>query len=124
MAVAADVCSPGLVVTNSRGGAGADASGVGIGPVAERNGVLLAPGRIAQTAPQRFVTVIWQFTQIWNDFLFGVAFTIGPSGRVVSQSITRSSGNPMLDSAARTTLSAIHTPPPRTGWSVSIVKSP
>lgn len=24
------------------------------------------------------VTVIWQFTQIYNDFLFGVSFTIGP----------------------------------------------
>jgi protein TonB len=45
----------------------------------------------------------------------GVAFTIGPSGRVVSQSITSSSGNPVLDSAARTTLSSIHTPPPPGG---------
>jgi periplasmic protein TonB len=45
----------------------------------------------------------------------GVAFTIGPSGRVVSQSITNSSGNPVLDSAARTTLSSIHTPPPPGG---------
>nr|CAD6597171.1 carbohydrate ABC transporter permease [Rhizobium sp. TCK] len=25
------------------------------------------------------VTVIWQFTQIWNDFLFGAAFTVGDS---------------------------------------------
>lgn len=25
------------------------------------------------------VTVIWQFTQIWNDFLFGVVFTSGES---------------------------------------------
>jgi glucose/mannose transport system permease protein len=24
------------------------------------------------------VTVIWQFTQIWNDFLFGATFTSGP----------------------------------------------
>ena len=23
------------------------------------------------------VTVIWQFTQIWNDFLFGVSFSAG-----------------------------------------------
>jgi protein TonB len=45
----------------------------------------------------------------------GVAFTIGPSGRVVSQSITRSSGNAALDAAARTTLSAVHTPPPPGG---------
>ncbi|WP_298353100.1 energy transducer TonB [Rhodoblastus sp.] len=45
----------------------------------------------------------------------GVAFTIGPSGRLASLSITRSSGNPMLDAAARTTLRAIHTPPPPGG---------
>jgi protein TonB len=45
----------------------------------------------------------------------GVAFTIGPSGRVVSQSITSSSGNPILDSAARTTLSSVRTPPPPGG---------
>jgi protein TonB len=45
----------------------------------------------------------------------GVAFTIGPSGRVVSQSITRSSGNGMLDNAARVILSSIHTPPPPGG---------
>jgi glucose/mannose transport system permease protein len=34
-------------------------------------------------APPAFVvTVIWQFTQIWNDFLFGVAFTVGDSNPV------------------------------------------
>lgn len=32
--------------------------------------------------PAIVVTVIWQFTQIWNDFLFGVAFTIGDSNPV------------------------------------------
>jgi protein TonB len=45
----------------------------------------------------------------------GVAFTVGPSGRVISQSITHSSGNPVLDAAARTTLSGIRTPPPPGG---------
>ncbi len=45
----------------------------------------------------------------------GVAFTIGPSGRLAALSITRSSGNPALDAAARTTLRAIHTPPPPGG---------
>ena len=45
----------------------------------------------------------------------GVAFTIGPSGRVVSQSITRSSGNGALDGAAHAILSALHTPPPPGG---------
>lgn len=29
--------------------------------------------------PAIVVTVIWQFTQIWNDFLFGIAFTVGDS---------------------------------------------
>lgn len=32
--------------------------------------------------PAFVVTVIWQFTQIWNDFLFGVAFTVGDSNPV------------------------------------------
>jgi protein TonB len=45
----------------------------------------------------------------------GVAFTVGPSGRVISQSVTRSSGNAALDSAARAIMSAIHTPPPPGG---------
>ena len=45
----------------------------------------------------------------------GVAFTIGPSGRVASQSITQSSGFAALDSAARTILASIHAPPPPGG---------
>lgn len=32
--------------------------------------------------PVIVVTVIWQFTQIWNDFLFGVAFTVGDSNPI------------------------------------------
>lgn len=32
--------------------------------------------------PVIVVTVIWQFTQIWNDFLFGIAFTVGDSNPV------------------------------------------
>lgn len=32
--------------------------------------------------PAIVVTVIWQFTQIWNDFLFGIAFTAGDSNPV------------------------------------------
>jgi len=32
--------------------------------------------------PAIVVAVIWQFTQIWNDFLFGVAFTVGDSNPV------------------------------------------
>ncbi|MBB4199473.1 hypothetical protein CCR94_01540 [Rhodoblastus sphagnicola] len=45
----------------------------------------------------------------------GVAFTIGPSGRVVSGSITRSSGDASLDGAARAIMSALHAPPPPGG---------
>ncbi len=29
------------------------------------------------SAPIVVVTLIWQFTQIWNDFLFGVVFSAG-----------------------------------------------
>ena len=35
------------------------------------------------SAPIFIVCVIWQFTQIWNDFLFGVVFT-GPDARPVT----------------------------------------
>jgi protein TonB len=45
----------------------------------------------------------------------GVAFTVGPSGRVISQSVTHSSGNAALDSAAHAIMSAIHMPPPPGG---------
>ncbi|MGO9941368.1 MAG: TonB family protein [Rhodoblastus sp.] len=45
----------------------------------------------------------------------GVAFTVGASGQVVSQSITRSSGNSALDGAARAMMSAVQAPPPPGG---------
>lgn len=32
--------------------------------------------------PIMVVSCIWQFTQIWNDFLFGVSFTAGESSPV------------------------------------------
>ena len=32
--------------------------------------------------PILVVTVIWQFTQIWNDFLFGATFSFGESAPV------------------------------------------
>ena len=44
-----------------------------------------------------------------------VAFTVGPSGRILRQTITASSGNSALDSAARAMMSAVHTPPPPGG---------
>ncbi len=31
------------------------------------------------SAPVIVVTVIWQFTNVWNDFLFGVSFSRGGS---------------------------------------------
>jgi len=37
---------------------------------------------LPMAVPTIVVTVIWQFTQIWNDFLFGIAFTVGDSNPV------------------------------------------
>ncbi|PKP68599.1 MAG: sugar ABC transporter permease [Alphaproteobacteria bacterium HGW-Alphaproteobacteria-4] len=37
---------------------------------------------LPMSLPAIVVTLIWQFTQIWNDFLFGVAFTVGESNPV------------------------------------------
>ncbi|MBN2906923.1 MAG: carbohydrate ABC transporter permease [Rhodobacteraceae bacterium] len=37
---------------------------------------------LPMSLPAIVVTVIWQFTQIWNDFLFGVSFTVGDSNPV------------------------------------------
>jgi glucose/mannose transport system permease protein len=37
---------------------------------------------LPMAVPAAVVTVIWQFTQIWNDFLFGIAFTVGDSNPV------------------------------------------
>ena len=37
---------------------------------------------LPMSLPAIVVTVIWQFTQIWNDFLFGIAFTVGDSNPV------------------------------------------
>lgn len=45
----------------------------------------------------------------------GVRFTVGPNGRVTSQTVTRSSGNAALDSAAHAIMSAINAPPPPGG---------
>jgi protein TonB len=45
----------------------------------------------------------------------GVTFTVGASGRVVSHSITRSSGNSALDAAVHAMMAAVHAPPPPGG---------
>ena len=37
---------------------------------------------LPMSLPAIVVTVIWQFTQVWNDFLFGIAFTVGDSNPV------------------------------------------
>lgn len=44
-----------------------------------------------------------------------VAFTIGPTGTVVSHSIVRSSGHAVLDGAVRSMMAAVHLPPPPDG---------
>jgi len=44
-----------------------------------------------------------------------LSFTIGSSGRVTSNSVVRSSGNGLLDGAARQTMSALSLPPPPGG---------
>jgi protein TonB len=44
-----------------------------------------------------------------------LSFTVGASGRVTSSSIVQSSGNGLLDGAARQTLSALSLPPPPGG---------
>jgi protein TonB len=44
-----------------------------------------------------------------------LSFTIGSSGRVTSSSVVRSSGNGLLDGAARQTMSAVSLPPPPGG---------
>ena len=45
----------------------------------------------------------------------GVAFTVGPSGRVVGHAITRSSGSSALDGAVHAMMAAVHAPPPPGG---------
>ncbi len=44
-----------------------------------------------------------------------IAFTVGRSGRVTSHSITRSSGNAILDASANQTVAALSLPPPPNG---------
>lgn len=38
---------------------------------------------LPMSLPIMVVTVIWQFTSIWNDFLFGVAFTTGENAPIM-----------------------------------------
>lgn len=44
-----------------------------------------------------------------------ISFTVGPNGRVSSGIITRSSGNALLDAAARAMMDAVSAPPPPGG---------
>jgi glucose/mannose transport system permease protein len=37
----------------------------------------MAPGSLPFSGALSCLYVIWQFTQIWNDFLFGVVFSSG-----------------------------------------------
>jgi protein TonB len=45
----------------------------------------------------------------------GVSLTVGPSGRVVSHAITRSSGNVALDREVDAMMTAVQAPPPPGG---------
>jgi protein TonB len=45
----------------------------------------------------------------------GVAFTVGAEGRIVTHTITRSSGNPVLDGAIDPMMAAVQAPPPPGG---------
>ena len=45
----------------------------------------------------------------------GVAFTVGPSGEVIDDAITRSSGDAALDGAVRAMMAAVRAPPPPGG---------
>jgi protein TonB len=45
----------------------------------------------------------------------GVAFTVGSSGRIVSHSITKSSGNAALDARVHAMMEAVEAPPPPGG---------
>lgn len=38
---------------------------------------------LPMSTPMIVVTVIWQFTSIWNDFLFGVSFTSGANSPIM-----------------------------------------
>ena len=38
---------------------------------------------LPMSLPILVVTVIWQFTSVWNDFLFGVAFTTGDNAPIM-----------------------------------------
>ena len=44
-----------------------------------------------------------------------VSFVVGPSGRVVSHAVTRSSGQAVLDSAVGQMMAAVRLPPPPGG---------
>ena len=38
---------------------------------------------LPMSLPIVVVTIIWQFTSIWNDFLFGVSFTTGANSPIM-----------------------------------------
>ncbi len=45
------------------------------------------------SAPGTVVAVIWQFTQIWNDFLFGVVITNKPSVQPITVALNNLAGS-------------------------------
>ena len=45
------------------------------------------------SAPGMVVAVIWQFTQVWNDFLFGVVITNKPSVQPITVALNNMAGS-------------------------------
>ncbi len=49
------------------------------------------------SAPGTVVAVIWQFTQIWNDFLFGVVITNKPSVQPITVALNNLAGSYIVE---------------------------
>jgi glucose/mannose transport system permease protein len=49
------------------------------------------------SAPATVVTVIWQFTQVWNDFLFGVVITNKPTVQPITVALNNLAGSFMVE---------------------------
>jgi glucose/mannose transport system permease protein len=49
------------------------------------------------SAPATVVTVVWQFTQIWNDFLFGVVITNKPTVQPITVALNNLAGSYIVE---------------------------
>jgi glucose/mannose transport system permease protein len=52
---------------------------------------------LPNSVPIITVTVIWQFTNIWNDFLFGVTVVFSPSAQPVTVALNNLQGTQSVD---------------------------